>query len=45
VRYGTILKNEDHDVLPGLVELLKAWKPRFDVIGFDVAGIASRTNI
>jgi hypothetical protein len=45
VRYGSILKNEDHDVLPGLVELLKAWKPRFDAIGFDVAGIASRTNI
>jgi len=44
-RYGLIMKDEDRDVLPRLIELLGQRKPEFDAVGFDITEIGSRTNI
>jgi hypothetical protein len=43
--YGYILRNEDRDIPPRLVELLRQHEPAFRAIGFDPATIRSRINI
>ncbi len=43
--YGYIMKNEEHDVHPKLVELLRRRKAEFAAIGIDINTIQSRTNI
>jgi hypothetical protein len=43
--YGYVLRNEDHDIPPRFVELLREHEPAFRAIGFDPATIRSRINI
>jgi hypothetical protein len=43
--YGFILANEEDDVHPRLVELLRARAPEFAELGLDVRTISSRINI
>jgi len=45
VRYGTILKNEDGDMPPALIERIRSRQGDFAEIGFDPAEIAGRPNI
>jgi hypothetical protein len=43
--FGFILKNEEKDIHPRLIELLKKYKSEFDELGVDISKIPSRTNI
>jgi hypothetical protein len=43
--YGFILANEEDDVHPRLVELLRARAPEFAALGLDVKTVSSRINI
>jgi hypothetical protein len=43
--YGYIMKNEEHDIHPKLVELLREQKDKFAALGIDINTLQSRTNI
>jgi hypothetical protein len=43
--YGSLVSNEDGDIPPGLVALVRARKPEFDAMGFDVTRVLARVNI
>lgn len=43
--YGYIMTNEEHDIHPKLVELLRRRKDDFAALGVDIHSIQSRTNI
>jgi hypothetical protein len=44
-KFGFIMKNEDRDIPPLFLEVLRKYKPRMDELGFDIDGLQSRTNI
>jgi len=43
--FGFILKNEEKDIHPRLIELLKKYSAEFTDLGVDISKIPSRTNI
>ncbi|BBD57400.1 hypothetical protein NIES2109_01660 [Nostoc sp. HK-01] len=43
-KYGYILKNEDGDVPPDLIELIQSKKAEFEQLGFDLTNLRSRLN-
>jgi len=43
-RYGYVLKNEDGDVSPKLIELVRSKKAEFEDLGFDIDSLRSRLN-
>ena len=43
-KYGYILKNEDGDVSPKLIELVASKKAEFEKLGFDLNTLRSRLN-
>jgi hypothetical protein len=43
--YGTVMKNDDHDVHPKLVELLRARQAELAELGVDIYRIQARINI
>ncbi len=43
--YGFIMANEDHDIHPRLIELLKENEATFEACNFDIYDLQSRTNI
>lgn len=43
-KYGYILKNEDGDILPSLIELVASKKAEFAELGFDLNSMRSRLN-
>jgi hypothetical protein len=43
--FGFILKNEEKDIHPQFIELLKKYKEEFEALGVDISLIPSRTNI
>jgi hypothetical protein len=44
-RFGFIMRNEDHDIPPLFLQVLKSVKPQLDALGFDLNDLQSRTNI
>ena len=44
-RFGFIMTNEDRDINPGLIEVLRSKKSGFDAMGLDIYQIPSRPNI
>lgn len=43
--FGFILKNEEKDIHPRLIEILKQYQQDFATLGVDISKIPSRTNI
>jgi lipoxygenase len=43
--FGLILKNEEQDIHPQLIEILKKYSAEFEELGVDISKIPSRTNI
>lgn len=43
--FGFLLKNEERDIHPEFIELLKVYKDEFEAVGVDISKIPSRTNI
>ena len=43
--FGFILKNEEKDIHPKFIELLKEKREQFEGLGVDINDISSRTNI
>ena len=44
-RFGLIMKNEDKDLHPGLIEKIKELKEPFEELDLDISTMPSRTNI
>lgn len=43
--YGYIMRNEDNDINPALMEMLERRRADFAALGYDIDSIQSRTNI
>lgn len=43
--FGFILKNEEKDIHPQFIEVLKKYREEFEALGVDISSIPSRTNI
>ena len=43
--YGFLMRNEERDIHPKLIELLRQRKDAFAALGVDIQTIQSRTNI
>lgn len=44
-KFGFIMKNEDRDIPPLFLEILREYKPQFDALDFNIDDLQSRTNI
>jgi hypothetical protein len=44
-KFGFIMRNEDEDIHPILIETLREFKDEFDALGINIDDIQSRTNI
>ena len=44
-KYGFIMNNEENDIHPQLIRLLKENEKAFEALNFDINNVESRTNI